>query len=100
MKDLDKIIKQLATLQRAENQAQRLRVSTLIDVGQSMRKHREHAKVSLRELARRLGCSAPFLSDMELGRRKYSIEWCRKTFALLNAKRMARPETTQPTKQL
>ena len=38
-------------------------------LGQRIRELREERDVSLRELAKRLGVSAPFLSDVELGRR-------------------------------
>src|SRR3989338_2381574 len=37
--------------------------------GQFMRKRREEKDFSLRELARKVNCSAAFLSDIELGRR-------------------------------
>lgn len=42
--------------------------------GAAMRKRREDAGVSLREMGRRLGVSAAFLSDLELGRRAWSEE--------------------------
>ncbi len=38
-------------------------------LGQRIRELREEHDLSLRELAKRLGCSAAFLSDIELGRR-------------------------------
>jgi len=38
-------------------------------IGGKLRELREQRKLSLRELARRLGISAPYLLDMELGRR-------------------------------
>jgi transcriptional regulator with XRE-family HTH domain len=38
-------------------------------LGQRMRELREEKNVSLRELARKIRVSAPFLSDVELGRR-------------------------------
>jgi len=38
-------------------------------LGQRIRELREERDLSLRELAKRLGCSAAFLSDIELGRR-------------------------------
>lgn len=38
-------------------------------LGLKLRQLRENADISLRELARRLKVSAPFLSDVELGRR-------------------------------
>jgi len=42
--------------------------------GEIVRKSRESAKLSLRELARRLLLSAPYMSDLELGRRNWSPE--------------------------
>ena len=38
-------------------------------LGQRIRELREARDLSLRELAKKLGCSAAFLSDIELGRR-------------------------------
>jgi transcriptional regulator with XRE-family HTH domain len=38
-------------------------------LGERVRELREHRDLSLRELAKRIGVSAPFLSDVELGRR-------------------------------
>lgn len=90
---LHRLVQRLGDLDRMESAWRKERDGLLIEVGQAMRDHRESAKVSLRELSRRLGCSAPFLSDMELGRRKYSIEWCRKAFSALNSK------TEQPAKR-
>lgn len=55
-------------------------------VGKAMRECREASTMSLRELAGRIGCSSPFLCDMELGRRRYSLRWCRKVLFLLNGK--------------
>lgn len=39
-----------------------------------IRRHRLKAKLSLRQLASRLGISAPYLHDLENGRRKLSVE--------------------------
>lgn len=55
----------------------------LREVGSFMRHARESSKVSIRALAKLIGCSAPFLSDMERGNRKYSLEWCKKSLAAL-----------------
>ena len=41
-------------------------------IGAVMRKVREDAKLSLREIARRLHLSAPYVSDLELGRRNWT----------------------------
>lgn len=40
--------------------------------GQLFRQARQKAKLSLREMARRLKLSAPFVSDLELGRRNWT----------------------------
>lgn len=37
--------------------------------GDWLREQRERARLTLREVARRLGFSAPYISDIELGRR-------------------------------
>lgn len=41
-------------------------------IGKEMRFRRETTKLSLRETARRLGFSAAYISDLELGRRGWS----------------------------
>ena len=48
--------------------------------GQFIRKRREEKDFSLRELARKVNCSAAFLSDIELGRR-FPSEQVLKTIA-------------------
>ena len=45
-----------------------------VSLGQRLRELRDKADLSLRELAKRIGVSAPFLSDIELGRRFPSAE--------------------------
>ncbi len=42
--------------------------------GEAARTEREAAGLSLREMARRMGVSAPYVSDLELGRRAWSME--------------------------
>lgn len=39
------------------------------NLGETIRTYREEAGLSLRELARKVNVSAPFMSDVELGRR-------------------------------
>ncbi len=94
---LQRLVQRLGDLERMESGWRKERAALLIEVGRAMRCQRESAKVSLRELSRRLGCSAPFLSDMELGRRKYSIEWCRKAFSSLNIDKSQDPEAVDPS---
>ncbi len=53
-------------------------------LGEVIRQKREDADLSLRELARRLEISAPFLSDVELGRRYPSDDVLSKLAKFLN----------------
>ena len=55
-----------------------------ISLGQRLRQLRDRADLSLRELAKRIGISSPFLSDIELGRRFPSEEILEKLAAALN----------------
>lgn len=48
------------------------RVTDNAATGQLMREARQRAGLSVREMARRLGQSAPFVSDLELGRRGWN----------------------------
>lgn len=75
---LKRMVGLLAELQSREGTMRIVRMATHADVGKAMREMRQSSGLSLRETARRLKCSAPFLSDMELGRRGQSIEWARK----------------------
>ena len=51
-----------------------LRRTSMRTLGERIRELREAKDLSVRELAKRLGLSAPFLSDVELGRRHPSDE--------------------------
>lgn len=62
----------LETLKRQEAHTRCLRVRTSIEVGELLRDERLERKKGLRETARALGISAPYLSDLELGRRGWS----------------------------
>jgi transcriptional regulator with XRE-family HTH domain len=55
-----------------------------ISLGQRLRELRDKADLSLRELAKRIGISSPFLSDIELGRRFPSEEILAKLARALN----------------
>src|SRR5260370_7882776 len=55
-----------------------------ISVGERLRELRDKADLSLRELAKRIGISPPFLSDIELGRRFPSEEILGKLARALN----------------
>jgi DNA-binding transcriptional regulator YiaG len=52
--------------------------------GQKIRLAREDAGFSLREMARRMGISQQFLSDMEMGRRNFSEDRARQFLAALS----------------
>ena len=54
-------------------------------LGERIRALREERDLSLRELAKKLGCSAAFLSDIELGRRYPSDKNLKDLARLLNA---------------
>lgn len=41
-------------------------------LGQAMRRTRQTVAISLREMAKRMGISASYLSDLELGRRHWN----------------------------
>jgi len=51
--------------------------------GQSVRMVREEHGISLRDMARRMGVSAPTLSDLELGRRHWTKARLEQFLALL-----------------
>jgi len=55
-----------------------------ISLGQRLRELRDKADLSLRELAKKVGISSPFLSDIELGRRFPSEEILAKLAGALN----------------
>lgn len=57
------------------------RVTLIVDdvaTGEAVRKLREKAKLSLRKVAAECGWSAPYQSDLELGRRAWSDDKCLK----------------------
>ena len=55
-----------------------------ISLGQRLHELRDRADLSLRELAKKVGISGPFLSDIELGRRFPSEEILAKLARALN----------------
>ena len=55
-----------------------------ISLGQRLRELRDKADLSLRELAKIIGISTPFISDIELGRRFPSEEILKKLARALN----------------
>lgn len=81
--DLARVIRVLRITDRITDQWRKTHTFYLVRAGFLMREQRKLRKISLRALAQKLGVSAPFLSDMELGRRKYSIEWSKKAFRIM-----------------
>lgn len=73
--------------------AQMEKAGLYIKIGQTMREYHTDAGVSLREMVRRLKCSAPLLSDMERGNRYYSVKWRVKTLAALYSRILPPPTT-------
>lgn len=71
------------------------------EVGSQMRRRREAAGLSLRQLAKRLKLSAPFVSDMERGHRRYSLRYVTEALAIFgaNAGGVPRPENAPTPKQ-
>ena len=79
--------KVLAPLMRAE--IEKLRFEKLVrdtqaSVSDMLRTHRERSGLSLREVARRMKFSAPFVSDVERGRRNCTIEFADAFMEALN----------------
>jgi predicted transcriptional regulator len=62
----------------------RLFVKSNRENGQFARECREKAGLSLRALAKRMGISAPFLSDLERGNRQWSDAQCIKWETAMN----------------
>jgi transcriptional regulator with XRE-family HTH domain len=54
-----------------------------MSVGQKIRELRDERDISLRELAKKLGCSAAFWSDVELGRRYASEQMLKEAARIL-----------------
>ena len=70
-------------------------------VGAAMRFWRDQNGVSLREIARRMEYSAPYISDLELGRRIWSVKLMESyraamDSALANVQAMASADTQTP----
>lgn len=62
----------LTNADRCLKEAQRRYSEDQIFIGQCLRMEREGRKVSLRALAKQMKLSAPYVSDLELGRRNWS----------------------------
>jgi len=46
-----------------------------VATGDTMARLRRSTRMTMREMARRLGISAPYLCDLEHGRRNWSVGW-------------------------
>ena len=93
-KDHSAFTDRVEALDRTISIAQEEKEELYVEIGQTMRKYRTDAGVSLREMARRLKCSAPLLSDMERGNRYYSVKWRIKAFTALYSVIQPIPTTT------
>lgn len=80
---LHRIVVLLRELEEEERKMEKAQKAAWGQAGEQMRDARKEAQLSVREAAKRLGISAPFLSDMELGRRKPSIKWVEKLSQLI-----------------
>lgn len=84
-------------LARAMDEARRVeakeRQSAMTDAGTALRLRREEERMTLRALAEAIGVSAPFLSDVEHGRRRLSTEQAARADAAFAARRGIRLET-------
>lgn len=71
-------------------------------LGDHIRELREHQDLSVRELARRIGVSAPFMSDVELGRRHPSDDVLKKIASVLEttARELNKYDTRAPVQEL
>ena len=77
-RSLQRMVRLLGEADRISAKLLKQHCAILREVGHEMRAERQRQRMSLRKLAWHIGVSAPFLSDMERGNRKYSIEWCEK----------------------
>lgn len=72
------------------------------NLGETIRSYREEAGISLRELARQVHVSAPFLSDVELGRRFPKEETLREIATVLKVdpEKLSRLDHREPMDDL
>lgn len=82
---LEHVIRANSWIDRNDDLARRTREHGWRVVGSVMRVSRQSKKLSIRKLASEMGISTVFLSDMELGRRRYTIEWAKKAFTAMSA---------------
>ena len=73
-----KIIKQIEEYEKRTRQFAHLLVKERMAISTALREERLSMRISLRSAAKQLGISAPYLSDIELGRRNISISFYRR----------------------
>lgn len=66
------VIKAVHAYEKRAKQLAHMLVQDRMEISTALREARKKKKMGLRELARKLGISAAFLSDVELGRRGVS----------------------------
>ena len=72
--ELQCALDRLAVAEISQYQCEQERRAAHMAVGTELRREREDKGLSLRQVAQEIGCSAPYLSDCELGRRRLSPE--------------------------
>lgn len=76
--DLQRLVRLLAEVDSEERRVAEYRNAAWKLAGSKLRNMREVLGLSLREAARRMNITAPYLSDMERGNRRPSPEWAKK----------------------
>lgn len=72
--DLQSALDRLAVAEISQYHCEQERLAAHQAAGTELRREREAKGLSLRKVAAEIGCSAAFLSDCELGRRRLSPE--------------------------
>lgn len=80
---MDTLIQLSKRLEQNDRNRARLARAQWRILGGRMKEARTSKGVGLRELARRMGISAPFLGDMEKGARRYTPERVRSALSVL-----------------
>lgn len=86
---LERMVLLLFQLETEEEALAQRRKQLWAEAGKEMRAVR--GRLSLRHAAKLLGISAPYLSDMELGRRNPSIGWIQKLFTIIQHNKKGQP---------
>lgn len=96
--DLDRLVRLYADARGFASQWRHAQRYAEVEAGKAMREAREKAGLSLRDMAKKLNVSPPFLSDMERGNRKYSESWIAEAVKIIepNANGDGRREPAPP----